>query len=837
MASRRTTKSTAQKSTPTKKGKAGTPKGKKPGKPRRSSKSGATRPSRTRTFLRAGGALSVTALTLFALWMGLAYLAVVYEVRDRMAGQRWEVPTKLYPQPLVLSRGQTLPPGDLGDLLDAMGYARRDRVKRAGEYRPAGKGRWYVFPFEGPAQTNATANERLDISLSGRKVSALKGYDSKKTLSIVEIPGLPFAEIQHGEREARRILKLEDFPQYLQDAVVAIEDRRFYSHGALDPIGITRAIVTNVTKGGIVQGGSTLTQQTAKNFFLTQERTFSRKFREVLYSVALERNYSKSEILELYLNEIYLGQQGPVSICGFGEASYHYFSKEPSQLSLSEAALLAGMIQAPNGLNPERHLKKATKRRDVVLAAMAEQGFISDAQKKEGQGQGITLRKGRYPSRVAPWFTEKVLADLGPLSDPQALSGAGFKIQTTLDWRIQKAAERALNSGLQRLGKADLQGAVVVLSPSNGQVLALVGGRDFEASQFNRALSAKRQPGSAFKPLVFAAAFEELGTSFSPGYILSDEALTLSPGQGKERWSPQNFDRTFRGDVTARQTLEASLNVPTVRLAERVGINRVVDIARHAGIESACADAPALPFKGDRPTKDCTRSAKGWQHPSLALGSKEVTPLELAAAYTAIATDGRARSTDSVTSIRDRDGARVTREGAPPPRAVIEPEAAWMLRHMLRGVVDHGTAKSARKWGYQHPAAGKTGTTNEGRDAWFVGFDADYLVVVWVGYDDNRPTGLTGGSAAVPIWAELMKSLRGSDAPQGDSQPPRIVTREVCSTPPLLDCHSCEETREEVYWRENAPARDCSDGPRILKVSGTQVRSWLQRFLKGIGSE
>lgn len=784
-----------------------------------------SRPSggRAARFLAAFGAIAALGITLAMLWVGMAYLNVVYEVRDRMAGQRWDLPTRLYPRPLVLEVGASLPSAELGESLAAMGYQRQERVQRGGEYRAAEAGKFYVYPYDPPRPGGDTVTGRVEVRLSGRKITGLTAYDTKTRLSRVELPGLPFAEIQQGAHEARRIYRLKEIGEDLKDAVVAIEDERFYQHGALDPLGITRALFVNLTSGELRQGGSTLTQQAVKNFFLTQERTLSRKLKEVLYSVALERNYSKDQILELYLNEIYLGQDGAVAICGMGEAAYRYFSRKPSQLSLAEAATLAGMIQAPNAYNPERNAEKARRRRDVVLAKMEELGKITPAERKAAAAEAIVLRPGAYALKEAPYFVDAVMAELGGLGDAATLASAGFRVQTSLDWRVQRAAERALDRGLDRLGKG-LQGAVVVLDPRTGALLALVGGRSWEESQFNRALNARRQPGSAFKPLVFAAAFRRKGHDFGPTTELVDEALTLKVEGGKT-WTPQNFDDIYRGPVTARQTLEESLNVPTVRLARDIGLDAVVDVARDAGIESACAEAA----DGRR---DCDTPNPAWRHPSLALGAKEVTPLELARAYTALATDGRTRAPRSVSLILDQGGGIVKRGDGPEDGQVLPADQAWMLRFMLRGVVDNGTASGVRSSGYTWPAAGKTGTTNDGRDAWFVGFDRDYLTVVWIGYDDNRTTGLTGGKAAAPIWAELMKGLRGSKPPPDDPVPTSITLVDMCVESHAPASDACPQKVKEAFWTDHlGPVQTCPLHGRPVEVVRQRVRSWLERML------
>lgn len=791
-------------------------------------KPAARRKSKGKSFLQAFGGILALGGTLGILWLGLFYVAVVVEVRDKMSGQRWELPTKLYAKPMALQTGTKIPSGNLGKNLESMGYQKRSRVQRAGEFRHAGNGQWYIFPYDAPGAQSSATKPRLSVKLSGDRITAISNYESKRKLRQVSIPSLPFAEIHQGAKEARRVYKLKEFSPYLPKAIVNIEDERFYSHGALDPIGIARAIFVNITQGRLVQGGSTLTQQVAKNFFLTHERTFSRKLKEVLYSVALERNYTKDEILEVYLNEIYLGQSGAVAIHGMGEAAYHYLSRKPSELRVADAALLAGIIQSPNGLNPNRHPERAIKRRNVVLHKMKELGTITDAQYKAAKAQGLNLRPGKHTLRDAPYFVDQVIADLEAIAPAAGLAGAGLEIQTTLDWSIQRAAESALSQGLNKLGKKGLQGAMVVLDPENGDILALVGGRDYGASQFNRAINAYRQPGSAFKPLVYASALQTMGTQFSPATRLDDEPLSIQIKEG-EVWTPRNFDNKFRGEVTARTTIEQSLNIPTVRLAQDIGIARVVQTARQAGIQSACAPAKN---KGDAP--DCTRSNPQWQHPSLALGSKEVSPLELATAYTAIAGNGRVHPAHSVLKVTGPDKEQITGFKRYSSHSLLTSSQAWMLRHMLEGVVDRGTAKNVRSMGYRYAASGKTGTTNGERDAWFVGFDPELLTVIWVGYDDNRSSGFSGGRAAVPVWTQFMKEVRGPIAPPDDPVPSQIEMRKLCETSHGIAGPRCPDTYTEAYWNDRENAEYCREHGNIqinVQINDTRVRvrSWLER--------
>lgn len=811
---------------------------KKPRSPRKtSSRSGAPSGLRRifRGILMVLGAIGVAALLLGFAVGWVVYLQVANHVHQRMTGQRWEVPTRLYPAPLHLRVKGPVPPGKFSDTLTAMGYQARsatEKVKRSGEFRPAGDGVWFVAPYEPLFPEKGSNTGRLEIKIEGGRVESLRAIDTHTTLRQAHLPGASFAEIHEDLFEARRITPLKDIPLDLRNAVVAIEDERFYKHGALDPLGILRAIYVNLKAGGIVQGGSTLTQQVVKNFFLTQDRTWSRKVKEVLYATALEQAYSKDEILELYLNEIYLGQEGAVSICGMGEAAWRYFSKKPSQLSLAESALLAGMIQGPNLYHPERHTERARTRRDHVLGKMAELKYISDKDRDLARAQPIEVRPGKSALREAPWFVDKVLYDLRSRLPGTELSGAGWMVQTTVDRRILKAAEDALSRGLRNLSKGEaLEGAVVVLEPSTGHILALVGGRNYQKSQFNRALMAYRQPGSIFKPLVFAAAMRQLRSQIGPATMLVDEPISVPVSDGPP-WKPQNYDRTFRGEVSARRTLEESINIPTVKVAGLVGLGEIVTLARDLGLRSACAEekTPGAP-QDEEATRNCSRNNPEWLHPSLALGAKEVTPLEIAAAYTALANGGVYHPALSVVGVKDQTGHTVLSRASEGGERVLSPTASWLLRDMLRGVLDRGTGKSARTLGYAHPAAGKTGTTSSERDAWFVGFDEDYLVVVWVGYDSNKETGFSGAEAALPIWVDLMKRLRGSVGPSTDPAPEGVSLVDICNESRELATISCLDTTHEAFWSESAPTNKCHlHTPPSLTPDLDAIRRLFDRF-------
>jgi len=595
--------------------------------------------------------------------------------------------------------------------------------------------------------------------------------------------------------------------------VLAAEDSRFYSHHGLDVRGILRAGWANLSHGRIVQGGSTITQQTVKNLFLGQERTWGRKLREGLMSAMLDARYAKDRILEVYLNEVYLGQRGAVAICGAQAASRFYFGRDLVDLSLGESAVLAGLIRSPGRYNPFAHPERALERRDQVLRAMLGLEMIDTGQAAAAAAESLDLASGRGGYSGAGYAVDFVRSRLVE-RHPRDLSGAdGLEIFTTLDTGWQHRAEAALAKGLlnlernapvvrNQIGKRSLQGAVLVTDPVTGSVLAMVGGRDYARSQFNRAVQAHRQPGSCFKPWVYAAGFELAlegrDGGLTPRSVLEDSPLEMF--SGGEPWRPLNYDREFRGKVTVRRSLEESLNVPTVRAAQQVGLQRIIDGAHRSGIESSLAAVP-----------------------SLALGSAEVTPLELATAYGTLANGGVRHSPWIVRAAVDRQGRELDLVETRVERA-LSPDAAFMVTDVLQGVLKRGTARSAAALGYRGRAAGKTGTTDDTRDAWFVGYTSDLLVLTWIGYDDNARTGLTGATGALPIWVDVMNRRGASSEADGFDRPGGRVRITVCADSGALPVKKCPHTVKQDFVRGQEPTQPC-------RLHQGKFKRWFRKLL------
>ncbi|WP_454683565.1 transglycosylase domain-containing protein [Ancylobacter moscoviensis] len=511
---------------------------------------------------------------------------------------------------------------------------------------------------------------------------------------------------------------LRALPPYLPQAFVAIEDRRFYAHFGLDPMGLVRAVFVNLTSGRLREGGSTLTQQLAKNLFLTQERTLSRKVQELILSIWLETKYSKNEILELYMNRVYFG----AGAYGVEAAAQRYFGKSARQVTLSEAAMLAGLVKSPSSLAPTRNLEGAQARAEVVLAAMQEAGFITPEMRQTALARPATLAKAQGPDSfgyVADWVMEQIKSMVGPIEQD-------LVVQTTVDPALQAAADKALKDALAKSGKKlGVEQGAIVLMDTDGGVRALVGGRSYEESQYNRAVTARRQPGSAFKPFVYLTAMER---GLTPETVREDAPLQI------KGWKPENFSREYRGAVDLKTALALSLNTVAVRLALEVGPDEVVKTAHRLGIGS-----------------------KLEPNASIALGTSEVSVLEMASAYAPFANGGVGITPHVIERVRDKGGKVLFSYAQPSRGMVMAPPHVAMINRMLRETLVTGTARRADLPGW--PAAGKTGTSQDYRDAWFVGYTGRFITSVWLGNDDSSPTKKAGGSGLpVEIWSQVMKA-------------------------------------------------------------------------------
>ncbi len=587
--------------------------------------------------------------------------------------------------------------------------------------------------FVGACLFGATAGAFFAITRDLPQIRALQEYKPPAVTRMYSTEGALLTELFH---EKRNPVPLSRIPKTLKSAILATEDRQFYDHIGVDLKGILRAVVKNIVAGEFVEGASTLTQQLAKTLFLTPEKSLSRKIKEAVLAVQIERRFSKDEILELYLNEVYLGS----GAYGVEAAARIYFGKPVESLNLAECALIAGLPKAPSRFSPRVHPERAEKRRNVVLKQMRDLGIITETDFRHALHAPVVCKNAVHEIRRAPYFVEYVQKHLERQLGADLLYKGGLTIKTTLSIPLQAAAESAVENGLSaledrmvraRIENPDPQGALVAMDVSSGAILAMVGGKDFKESPYNRATSAKRQPGSAFKPFVYACAVKN---GFLQNQMLLDTPLVFRGGHDGEEWRPENFSRAFQGEMTMRKALAVSENIPTIRLIERVGPACVTRFARAAGIQSPLA--PNL---------------------SLALGTSEVTLLELTAAYGVFANKGEWVHPECVTEVQSADG-RILWAPEPQKRVLMRPMGAAVITDMLRAVIEEGTGKRARALG--RPVAGKTGTTDDCKDALFIGYTPFLLTGVRLGEDLPRSLGKgeTGAKAALPIWTDFMET-------------------------------------------------------------------------------
>jgi penicillin-binding protein 1B len=760
-------------------------------------------------YVAGGGALvGGFALTYF-------YLSFARLIDERLHGERSRILPRVYARPVELRRGQMFSDQDLVSRLNELGYAQRPKAEHPGEFavsprtvtliarggRLRGKSVSVSFPPPPAARGGAPA------AGTGRGIRDIEVAGSGRRSSVELDPPLLTALITSGAREKRRRVPLAVIPPRIREAVLSIEDQGFYSHPGVNPFRLVVAAFTNwFGSSRQAVGGSTITQQLARMFFLPDEfndelasgergRTWAsywRKAREIFMSLVLERRASKDEILELYLNDVYLGHRGSFAVHGVAEASRLFFAKDVANVSLGQAALIAGLIRNPGSGSPFANARRGTDRRNVVLRAMASQGYISEDEATRASREGLGLAT-RALDNEAPYFVDMVSQQVDSLF-PGATVGPGpVDVHTTLDLNMQRAAIDAVRTGLanvdtlleRRRRREPAQAALIAVDPRSGDILAMVGGRSYNQSQYNRAIAARRQPGSAFKPFVFLAAFEyaaEQGlTDLTPASLTLDEPATFVFDD--QVWEPKNYD-DYDGEITWRRALTMSRNLGTIHVGERIGFDRVAELWRRVGV--------GTPPKG---------------YPSITLGVFELTPLEVARAYTLFLNGGSVRPLGAINRVET--GERTLHPREEKLVSVARPDTTFLVTNMLRSVIDEGTGAGVRGAGFSLDAAGKTGTTNDLRDAWFVGFTPELLTIVWVGHDNNQPLGLSGAQAAVPIWAEFMKAaLAGRpnvsfEVPEGVSF--ALVDRETGK----LASPQCPRSIYEAFLAGSEPTEYC----------------------------
>jgi penicillin-binding protein 1B len=751
-----------------------------------------------RTLLHPVGRIAIGASVGLALLMLIVF--TFYYVRySRLIDRKLKAgpfrsTSMVFSAPRVVSVGDEITPDEIIAQLKQSGYG-ESSGNRTGWCHDRSDGAIEIFP--GP--DSYFDDEAGVIKFSGGRVSQIISLrDNTPRVQYLLEPDL-ITNLSDRSREKRRLVRYVDLPKVLIDSVVSAEDKRFFQHAGFDPLRVVKSAYMDLKERRMAEGASTLSMQVARMFFLNQRKTVTRKAAEVLITLHLEQKLTKEEIFEFYVNQVPLGQQGSFAIHGMGEGARAYLGKDVTQVTLPEAALLAGLIQQPSFRNPYRHPERAKERRNVVLSMMRDNGYITQKQYEDAAAAPLVLAPAEMESTEAPYFVDLVNDELQNDFGDHDFQANSYRVYTTIDLNLQRAAAQAVNIGIKEVDQLlsrrrwpkgqkppQAQCALVVLDPDTGAVKALIGGRDYGASQLNRAV-AKRQPGSSFKPFVYAAALNTAlaGGSqiFTPATLLMDEPTTFW-FDGKP-YSPANFNSEYRGQVTLRDALAHSMNIPTVKLAELVGYPTVENLAQRAGMNLNIQPTPAI-----------------------ALGAYEVMPIEIAGAYTVFADGGQFVKPNWISLIRDRQGNMVFSRKTE-RHQVLDPRVAYLMTNMMEEVLRTGTGAAVRGRGFSLPAAGKTGTSHDG---WFAGFTSKLICVVWVGFDDNTELGLEGAHSALPIWVEFMKrahQLREYRNVVEFPAPDGIVSAEIDPSTGQLATAACPTTRNEVFISGTQPVESC----------------------------
>lgn len=673
---------------------------------------------------------------------------------DRRVQARFETPFKSIPAHLY-ARPYSLNPGDAhtvseirADLL-AHGYKQAKQISRPGDFAFSGQ----VVDILRPVTATHPVPTAVRVELFENRVVRLTDHRSAQNLDQFELAPVLIGNLMAGPMEDRILLKLHEVPQLLIDALFAMEDRRFMSHVGVDPLGILRAMLQNIRDGRVSQGGSTLTQQLVKNLYLDDSRTLKRKINEAMMALIIERRYTKNQILERYLNTIFLGQSGNRAIHGFGLAAQFYFARKLQDLNPAQLALLVGMIPAPSAYNPFRNIERATARRNLVLKTLHDNGSISAGEVELYRQTSLdVVRSKNIGASRYPAYTDLLNRQLGESYDRSYLKEGGLNVYSTLDESVQQMAQARFKSALGALEKThtiepgSLQGAMIILKPKSGEIVAMIGARDGKAGDFNRALDAKRPIGSLVKPAVYLTALLN-PSRYSTSTIIEDSPLSLQLQTG-ESWDPGNYDKEFHGDVSLYDALVRSYNVPAVKVGLDIGLDPVATTLQRLGVSE--------PFP---------------RYPSMLLGASNVSLLDVAQMYQTLANRGRLQPLTTLRTVANSEN-QVLVKYQSDGEQMVNARADFLVMDMLGAVAKTGTARALTHLVPDVRLAGKTGTTNEYRDSWFAGFGQNYLAVVWIGKDDNSPTGLTGSSGALRAWASVMSEL---DIQSLDLLPPEGV--------------------------------------------------------------
>lgn len=719
------------------------------------------------------------------------YRSYARMIDQRLGSGSLRTSSVIYAAPRLLVAGDQMTAPELIGRLQRAGYTEKTD-NRMGHYRLLGDAVEITSGPESYFQPHTVL-----VRMADGKVAAIESETDKKRTDRYWVEPELITNVLDESRGKRIPVAYSEFPRHMVQAIVSVEDKRFFQHSGLDLLRVAKAAYVDIKEGRKEQGASTLTMQLARSFWLDQDKNWRRKVQEIMIAAELERRFTKEEILQLYANEVYLGRRGSFSIHGFGEAAHAYFSKDVRDLSVPEAAMLAGIIQRPSYYNPFRYPERVKERRDLVLTLMHSNGYLTPAQLQAAQATPITLKPLESESSEAPYFVDMVNNELQDQFQDWNFADNAYRIYSTLDLDLQNAAGEAIRTGMAPLFKKFSnkkkvkqnlpQVALICLDPHTGAIKALIGGRNYAESQLNRVF-AKRQPGSTFKPFVYASALEMTargkGANVTAGSTFMDEPTTFS--FNNQTYQPANFGDRYMGTVTVRKALTNSLNIPTIKVAQAVGFQPVVDTARAAGITAPLQATP-----------------------SLALGSYEVPPIELAEAYTIFSNEGRHAKRFWVNAIRDGAN-KLVYSNKPVTNQAISEQVSYIITNIMEDVVNKGTAASVRGRGFKAPAAGKTGTA---RDGWFAGFTSELLTVVWVGFDDYSDLDMEGSKSALPVWTEFMKrahSLPQYSKPKPFKEPAGVVKARIDTSTGLLAGPSCINIATEYFAAGTQPKKTCN---------------------------
>ncbi|PIE39468.1 MAG: penicillin-binding protein 1B [Gammaproteobacteria bacterium] len=751
-------------------------------------------------FLKSLGGVLLKAALAAAVLLGVGLVFLDARITATFADKRFELPARVYARPLELYEGRPLTGDELRYELKLLGYKQVTALRNPGEVLRQGN-RYDIYVRGFQFYDDVEPARRIRLTINNGAVSALSSKG--QTVELMRLDPAQIGGIYPSHGEDRLLVRLSDVPETVRQGLLAVEDRNFERHWGFSITGMVRAAIANLRSGQVVAGGSTITQQLVKNYYLTAERSYTRKFKELLMALLLEFHYSKEEILESYVNEVYLGQEGHRAIHGLALGAQHYFDTPLEQLGLHQQALLIGLIKGPSLYNPKRNPKRALQRRNVVLNVMSETGVISPEQAAVAKAMPLQLNGRKTIHHSFPAFLDLVRRQLRRDYREQDLTSRGLSVFTSFDPLLQRTAERAMVNVLDRIDKSDaMQGAMIVTKVDTGEVAALVGGRDVRYAGFNRALDAKRPAGSLLKPAVYLTALEQ-PENYTLATLLNDSAFSIS-GQNGEVWTPRNFDRQEHGEVMLFEALSNSYNLATARLALDLGLHNVVDMLERLGIEQ-----PLEPL------------------PSLSLGAGSFSPLDVAALYQTIASGGYRTPLRAIRDIVDSQGEPLKRYALNYERSVSL-QAMHLLHFAMRDVVRNGTGRAV--YGVlpaDFQVAGKTGTTNDGRDSWFAGFSGDLLAVSWLGRDDNAATSLTGSTGALKVWADFMAAA--SKRSLAYRMPEGIVTATIDTQSGARSGASCPDTRLIPFIDGSVPMAETEC--LLSEQRKATVGDWLRGLL------